>query len=99
MKLVYTPQALESLTEALEFIAPNVSTQILHSIRDRILSRADKLVNSPLAGRKEEYLAHLGMNHRRVIESHYKIIYRIKDNCIYVTDIFDTRQDPLKMRG
>jgi toxin ParE1/3/4 len=99
VKLVYTPQALESLKEALEFIAPNVSTQTLHSIRDRILLRADKLLKRPLAGRREEYLMHLGMNHRRVIESHYKIIYRIKDNCIYVTDIFDTRQDPAKMKG
>ena len=99
MKLFYTPQSLESLTEALEFIAPNVSTQALHSIRDKILARADKLSGNPYTGRREEYLAHLGMNHRRVIESHYKIIYRIQDNCIYITDIFDTRQDPTKMKG
>jgi toxin ParE1/3/4 len=99
VKIFYTPQALESLKEALEFIAPNVSTQTLQSIRDKILSRADKLLNSPLTGRQEEYLEHLGMNYRRIIESHYKIIYRIKDNYIYITDIFDTRQDPAKMKG
>jgi hypothetical protein len=37
--------------------------------------------------------------HRRLVESHYKIIYRVVGEYIYVTDIFDSRQDPDKMKG
>lgn len=99
MKLVYTEQALKSLEEALKFIAPHVSIETLEAIRNKIVKRADKLIKNPMLGKKEEYLEHLGLNHRRIIESHYKIIYRIINQTIYITDIFDSRQDPEKMKG
>jgi hypothetical protein len=46
----------------------------------------------------EEYLDHLGQAHRRVIEGNYKIIYKVTDDAIIVTDVFDTRQNPSKMK-
>ena len=99
MKLVYTEQALKSLEELLEFIASqNVEKKVILQIRNQILDRADLLIKNPSSGRREVYLEHLGLNHRRVIISHYKIIYRVIDQKIYVTDIFDTRQDPQKMK-
>jgi plasmid stabilization system protein ParE len=99
MKLVYTQQALDSLKESLELVAPHVNNERLHKVRDKILDRADNIVKNPYAGRREEYLEHLGLDHRRVIESHYKIIYRVISQTIYITDIFDSRQDPMKMKG
>lgn len=47
----------------------------------------------------EECLQHLGKLHRRIIEGNYKIIYRVEGENIYITDIFDSRQNPDKMRG
>lgn len=41
----------------------------------------------------------MGKEHRRIIEGHYKIIYRVEGQAIYITDIFDSRQDPNKMKG
>jgi len=99
MKLIYTDQSLESLKEALEFIAPKVTHQKLLEIRDKILDKADSLATDPYTGQKEPYLTHLELGHRRIIESHYKIIYRIVGDFIYITDIFDSRQDPEKMKG
>ena len=98
MKLVYTEQALISLEELLEFIATKVSHEKIIEIRDQILDRADTLLLQPLKGQKEPFLEHLGLGHRRLVESHYKIIYRVIDEYIYVTDIFDSRQDPDKMK-
>ncbi|HKM92900.1 MAG TPA: type II toxin-antitoxin system RelE/ParE family toxin [Prolixibacteraceae bacterium] len=98
MKLVYTEQALESLEEALSFITPNVSPKKLIEIRDNILNAADTLLLQPKQGQAETYLAHLRLGHRRLVISHYKIIYRIIGATIYVTDIFDSRQDPDKMK-
>ena len=89
MKLVYTEQALVSLEESLEFIAPKVTHEKLIEIRDRILDTADTLLLQPLKGQKEPQLEHLDLDHRRIIESHYKIIYRVVGEYIYITDIFD----------
>ena len=99
MKLVYTEQALVSLEEILEFNATKVSYEKLKEIRNRILDKADTLLLQPLKGQKEPFLEHLGLGHRRLVESHYKIIYRVAGEYIYVTDIFDARQDPDKMKG
>lgn len=99
MKLVYTEQALFSLEEVLDYIAPKVPHEKLIEIRDEILDAADKLLLNPLQGQEEPFLEHLGLGHRRIVLSHYKIIYRIIDQYIYITDIYDSRQDPDKMKG
>jgi toxin ParE1/3/4 len=99
MKLVYTEQALFSLEEVLEFNAPNVSREKLIVIRDQIMDAADTLLLQPMQGQEEPFLEHLGLGHRRIVVSHYKIIYRVIGEYIYVTDIFDSRQNPGKMKG
>jgi len=90
---------LISLEEALEFIAPKISYEKLIEIRDEILDTVDTLLENPRKGQEEPFLAHLELGHRRIIEGHYKIIYRIIDEYIYITDIFDSRQDPEKMKA
>jgi len=99
MKLVYTEQALISLEEVLEFIAPKISYEKLIEIRDKILDASETLLEQPLAGQKEYLLEHLQLGHRRIVEGHYKIIYKVVGEYIYITDIFDSRQDPAKMKG
>jgi toxin ParE1/3/4 len=99
MKLYYTEQALHSLEETLNFIAPFITYEKLIEIRDKVLDAADTLVLHPLQGPIEPFLEHLGLGHRRLVVSHYKIIYRVSGDYIYITDIFDSRQDPSKMKG
>lgn len=76
MKLVYTEQALKNLQEVLEFIVQESSVTEARKVRDTLLEKADLLIKNPELGQKEEYLDHLGLSHRRIVESHYKIIYR-----------------------
>jgi len=99
MKLVYTEQAVASLQECLDFLSLEIPAEKINEIRDRILDKADKLLTNSSIGQQEEYLEHLGQSHRRIIEGHYKIIYRIEREIIYITDIFDSRQDPAKMKA
>lgn len=99
MKLVYTEQALAGLEETLDFIGENVSYAKVIETRDRILDKTDTLIKQPLIGQKELLLEHLGLGHRRLIEGHIKIVYRIVVETVYITDIFDSRQDPDKMKG
>ena len=99
MKLIYTEQSIESLEDALNFVSPNVSHEKLMQIRDGILNEAEILIENPLIGQNEPYLEHLNMGHRRIIKDNYEIISKVIDQYIYITDIFDTRQDPEKMKG
>ena len=99
MKLFYTKQALLSLEQSLNFIAPKVSNNKLVEIQNKILDAADTLILQPEKGQEEPLLKHLKLGHRRIIEGHYKIIYRVIEDKIYITDIFDSRQDPRKMKG
>ena len=99
-KVVYTFQARKSLRESLELLKKNhVSADKRNAIRKSILDKAEQLAPNPNMGEKEEYLLHLNQGHRRVVESHYKIIYLIEDDYIIITDIFDSRQDPSKMKA
>ncbi len=98
MKLVYTEQALFSLEELLNLIAPKVSYEKLMETQDEILDAADSLILQPFQGQKEPLLEDMSLGHRRLIVGHYKIIYRIIEEYIYITDIFDSRQDPYKMK-
>lgn len=99
MKLIYTDRALASLQECLDFLASEIPSEKVNEIRDRILNRADRLLENPFIGQEEPYLAHLELSHRRIIEGNYKVIYRVEKDVIYVTDIFDSRQDPERMQG
>lgn len=101
MKIIYTHQSFESLEESLQFLLKiqGVPLEKVLEIRNQLLDKADTLVTNPHLGQYEEYLDHLEKDHRRLIEGNFKIIYRIENGCIYITDFFDTRQDPKKMKG
>ena len=100
MILKYTTQFYLSLEEVLEFCEiQGVSRAKQEEIVESILAKTTLLVENPYLGVVEEYLEHLNLDHRRMIEGHCKIIYRISENYIYVTEVFDTRKDPNTMKG
>lgn len=57
------------------------------------------LSENPGAGQFETELDHLGYGHRRWVVGHYKLVYLLKEDYLVITDIFDSRQDPGKMKG
>ncbi|MEL7004422.1 MAG: type II toxin-antitoxin system RelE/ParE family toxin [Bacteroidota bacterium] len=101
MKVVYTAQSIKSLEESLFFLIEErkVPIQKVIEIKDRLLDQTDSLSLSPYKGQKEEYLRHLNEDHRRLVEGHFKIIYKIEKEIIYIIDFFDSRQDPMSMKG
>jgi plasmid stabilization system protein ParE len=100
MKVIYTDQSLDSFQEGMEFLLEDLDIPIekVSEIKTQLLDKAESLALNPYKGQKEEYLDHLGKEHRRLIED-FKIIYLIEGETIYITDFFDTRQDPEEMKG
>ena len=100
MKVIYTDQSLDSLQEVMQFLLQDLSIPIekVIEIKTQLLDKADRLEFNPHIGQREEYLEHLGKEYRRLIEGYIKIIYLIEGELIYITDFFDARQDPGKMK-
>ena len=101
MKITYTDQSYESLDEIEQFLLIELewTTEKILELRSELLDKADSLVTTFNHYQEEEYLEHLEKGHRRAIEGFYKIVYLVEEKEIFITDFFDTRQDPSKMKG
>lgn len=74
----------------------NVARKLVNSIIDHTIG----LEKQPNIGQKEELLSHRPQNFRYLVFKSYKIIYWVNElkNRIDITHVFDTRQDPFKIR-
>ncbi len=101
MKVIYTDQAIDSLEESIRFYIEEQGMPVekADSLIVELFDRADSLGENPQLGQYEEYLEHLNEGHRRLVEGHFKIIYKIGDDQISITDFFDTRQNPSDMKS
>jgi plasmid stabilization system protein ParE len=101
MKVIYTDQSLASLEKGIRFLRKKqkLPTEKIDEIITQLFDRADSLSDHPYLGQYEEYLTHLNKGHRRLVEGHFKIIYRVFDNHIDILDFFYTRQKISKMKS
>ena len=88
---------LKTLKTIFDYYSTHISNKTAHKIRKQIFSSTKQLVKNPESGQLEFNLERLKQNHRYLVSGNYKIIYRINDNKIIINDVFDTRQDPIKM--
>ncbi|MBK9420940.1 MAG: type II toxin-antitoxin system RelE/ParE family toxin [Flavobacteriales bacterium] len=94
-------QVSEYAAQQLDGIRDNYAAEAGERVADRITKKVvddiDCLVDHPRGGQYEPLLEHLDLKHRSPGSGHYKIVYRIMDDLILVSDIFDARQDPEEM--
>lgn len=98
MKVVWTKFALDALLEVFTYYQLNVNRTIAINIKNNILSSTSQLQNFPQSCPKEELLEDLTEGHRCLIRGNYKVIYKILNGKVYITDVFDTRQNPEKIK-
>lgn len=95
MKIKFTANARRRLSQILDYQGSKKGRKTTRSIA----KGAKKLEDFPHLGQVEEQLKEEGKGHRYLlVGSLYKIIYFIAKPFIYITDIFDTRQDSDKMK-
>ena len=97
MKISITKRAQTKLDEIYIYYAELGYGIKGRKIRAAILKRTLSLKTSPEMGQVDEHLRKKGRIRRYLVEKNYKILYRIEGKKIYITDIFDTRQNPDKM--
>jgi len=97
MEVVITDFAWKEIQSIHRYYKKRVSKNIADKLVNKILDAIDKLKFSPMSGTKESLLRQLHLSHRYIVTGNYKIIFRSDDKFVYVTDVFDTRQNPKKI--
>jgi plasmid stabilization system protein ParE len=100
LKIYWTDFSKKELKKIFDYYKEIASLSIARNIVIGITSEALKLIKNPTIGQKEEYLEDSIRNYRHLVYKNYKIIYWINDskNTSEIFDVFDTRQNPVKMK-
>jgi plasmid stabilization system protein ParE len=100
MKVRMTKPAQRRLNQIDDYYKEQGNKRHGTRLRKSIVKQSRLLSKHPEMGPEEPNLKHLGQGHRFIlVEKLYKVVYLIAKPIIFITDVFDTRQDPDKMKG
>ena len=99
MKLSYTLPARQRLVEIEDYFSVHASPKAAARLVDALLAKALGLLKHPKKGKPEKLLAHRGLGHRSLSAGRFLIVYFVDGDTIHITDFFDTRQHPARVRG
>lgn len=99
-EVVWARFALKKLFKIFEFYKLKASIRVAENITTGIENATEILKHFPLKGEKEELLINHKKEFRHLIYKNYKIIYwqNEKKNRIEIVNVFDTRQNPTKIK-
>ncbi|NDV58772.1 type II toxin-antitoxin system RelE/ParE family toxin [Bacteroides sp. 519] len=98
MEIVWTNEAEFQLQTIIDYYLEVASTQVVEKLVAKITNAVTRLSSFPHIGHIEHYLEGLPFKYYSfVAHPNYKIIYRIQNTTIYITGIWDCRQDPYRM--
>jgi len=98
IRIEWSELSERQLKDIFDYYSFAASPRIARKIIDRILERVTILETNPLVGPKEELLVDYPEDFRYLVESNYKIIYWKKENLITIASVFDSRQNPEKIK-
>lgn len=100
LKIYWTDLAKIEVKSIYVFLKRGANISVAKKITKEITAEAKLLINQPYLGQIEESLNDRTKEFRYLIYSYYKIIYWINldKNQIEIWDVFDCRQEPLKMK-
>jgi plasmid stabilization system protein ParE len=89
MRVVWTEQALQGLTNIEEYIAGDDPATAIVFI-EKLIRRTDILCEQPLAGRLVPEVP--GRELRELIEGNYRIVYRTNDGMVEILTVFESHK-------
>jgi len=100
LRIYWTDFSKSELQGIFDYYKQKAGIRITRRLVEGIISETKKLSEQPLIGQIEELLSERTEEFRYLVHRNYKIIYWINRdmNRIEIADIFDTRQNPMKMK-
>ncbi len=99
-KIIWSDFAENQLDEIYDYHKKNVSSRIATKLVKGIINETKKLLIAQSIGQEEELLKERKIKYRYLIFKNYKLIYSVdtENEFIKIADVFDTRQNPIKMK-
>jgi plasmid stabilization system protein ParE len=99
LKLYWTNFSQKELEKIYEYFQEKAGNRTAKKLVEGIYNETLKLKKQPKIGQTEELLKNRKQEFRYLVFKNYKIIYWInsKENRIEINDVFDTRQNPIKI--
>ena len=99
LKIFWTNFSQKELEKIYQYYREKAGTRIAKKIVNGIYNETLKLKSQPEIGQAEELLKNRKQEFRYLVYKNYKVIYWINntENRIEINDVFDTRQNPIKI--
>ena len=99
LKVIWSNFAEEKLDEIFEYYKTEANLRIARKLISNLINATEILVDNPHVGQTEELLTERKECYRYLLHKNYKIIYSAdtKNGFIKIADVFDTRQNPVKI--
>jgi toxin ParE1/3/4 len=99
-EILWSDFAENQLDKIFEYYLENASLKVAKDLLQEIISEPNKLIKNPEIMQIENLLLDREDNYRYIICKNYKIIFSIdkNKNAIKIADVFDTRQNPIKIK-
>ena len=100
LDIFWTDFAKNELRRIFDYHKEKASIRVARKLVDGIYSATHRLKSKPEMGQKEELLLDRPRKFRYLVHQNYKIIYWInsENQRLEITDVFDTRQNPVKIQ-
>ena len=99
-KIIWSDFAEMELDKIFEYYIENAILQFSKNVITKIILEPNKILSHPEITQIEELLLDRENEYRYLICDNYKIVYSIdsKQKRIMIADVFDTRQNPAKIK-
>jgi toxin ParE1/3/4 len=99
LKIYWTVFSKSELQKIFDYYKGKAGIRISRRLIDEIIAETYRLSEQPLIGQQEELLSDRKEGFRYLVYRNYKIIYwiNVEMKRIEIVDVFDTRQNPLKI--
>lgn len=100
MRIVWSELAKVQLKEIYGYYQEVAGVKVAKSIKSKIIRKPYLLLKHPEMGQVEDNPIVVNRGFRFMVEGNYKIVYKvyIEEKEIMISTIFDTRQNPLKLK-
>jgi len=98
LKVLWTDTASGHLEDIFDYYKITASLTIARKLVKGIVRKTSSLSRYPKIGQSEPLLADKQKEYRYFVEGNYKIVYWVDAAAVHIAAVFDTRQNPDKIR-